>query len=228
MLHLQGGRSSRNEGVSISPEVVLEPAVLEWARNRVGLSEGLLANKVGIGRDRVVEWERTGRITLSQADRLAKATFTPVGYLYLAQPPDERLSVTDFRVVGNEQPTRPSPDLLDVLDDSERRQGWYRDYLISSGADPVGFVGTLAENVPALDAAARLRERHGLTLARRREAHTWEEALRLETGQIEQSGVLVMRSGIVGSYTRRPLDVHEFRGFAMADPYAPSGCTVAT
>lgn len=70
-------------------------------------------------------------------------------------------------------------------------------------------------------AAARLRERHGLTTDLRAEAPTWDDALRLEIDRIEQSGLLVLRSGIVGNNTHRPLDVREFRGFAMADPYAP-------
>jgi Zn-dependent peptidase ImmA (M78 family) len=207
--------------VSASPEVVLEPRVLEWARARVGLSEANLADKVGIQPARVVAWERTGRITLSQADRLAKATYTPVGYLYLTQPPAEQLPVTDFRVVGDERPEQPSANLLAVLDDATLRQDWYREYLVSTGADPLDFVGSLSENVPVPQAAAMVRERHELSVEQRQEADSWDDALRLETGRIEKSGVLVMRSGIVGSNTRRPLAVKEFRGFAMADSYSP-------
>jgi hypothetical protein len=125
--------------VSASPEVVLEPRVLEWARNRVGLSETGLADKVGIRAGRVMEWERTGHITLSQAQRVARATYTPLGYLYLTQIPPEQLPVTDFRVVGDEPPERPSPNLLDVLDGAGLRQDWYGSASSWLGSSPERF-----------------------------------------------------------------------------------------
>ena len=60
----------------------LQPAVLHWAR----------AN-------RVVEWEGSGRIGLSQADRLARCTHKPLGHLYLNEPPDDGLPIPDFRAL---------------------------------------------------------------------------------------------------------------------------------
>jgi Zn-dependent peptidase ImmA (M78 family) len=45
--------------------------------------------------------------------------------------------------------------------------------------------------------------------------------LRDLTQRIERLGINVIRSGIVGTNTRRPLDVGEFRGFSLTDDYAP-------
>lgn len=201
--------------------VELEPAVLRWARERAGLSPDALAKKVGTSEERVADWEQTGKLSLAHAEKLAQATYTPAGYLYLETPPEERLPVTDFRTLPGAEDRKPSPDLLAVLDEALRRQDWYRDYLVALDEEPLDFVGVLDQSAPAVEAAERIRARHGLDASLRDAAGTWEEALRLEIEHIEDSGVLVMRSGIVGTNTHRPLDVAEFRGFALADPFAP-------
>lgn len=40
-------------------------------------------------------------------------------------------------------------------------------------------------------------------------------------GKLEECGVVVMMSGVVGKNTHRALDVNEFRAFAMVDEWAP-------
>ena len=78
----------------------LEPVVLRWARERAGYGPETLASKVGVRPDRVLEWERSGNISISQADRLARHTHTPVGFLYLRQPPEDDLPIPDFGLWG--------------------------------------------------------------------------------------------------------------------------------
>ncbi len=199
----------------------LKPEVLRWARERAGLDAVALAKKVGLTVDRVRFWEESGELRFNQAEKLARVTHTPFGYLYLAVPPEEKLPVPDFRTVGNEGMQRPSPEILDVLDEAQRRQDWFRDYLVRSGAEPLPFVGSLNLNIAPQVAAERICAQMGITTELRAQARLWEDALRLEVERIEDSGVLVMRSGIVGNNTHRPLDVDEFRGFALSDRYAP-------
>lgn len=201
--------------------LTLQPTVLRWARERAGLDAEALAKKVGLKVDRIHFWEHSGKLDFHHAEKLARVTHTPFGYLYLASPPVEKLPVPDFRTVGNEEALQPSPELLEVLDEAQRRQDWFRDYLVTSGAEPIDFVGSLRPDVSPQVAARRICERMGITTEIRAQVRRWEDALRLEVERIEESGVLIMRSGIVGNNTHRPLDVDEFRGFALSDRYAP-------
>ena len=51
--------------------------------------------------------------------------------------------------------------------------------------------------------------------------NTWEKALEFLVIQIEEKGIVVNFSGIVGNNTRRTIDVEECRGFVLVDEYAP-------
>ncbi|MBI4025157.1 MAG: hypothetical protein HY360_09260 [Verrucomicrobia bacterium] len=84
--------------------LTLQPRVLRWARERADLDAAALAKKVGgsTTAERVEEWERTGKLTCTQARKLAHVTHTPEGFLYLVEPPDDQLPIPDFRTVSNE------------------------------------------------------------------------------------------------------------------------------
>jgi Zn-dependent peptidase ImmA (M78 family) len=195
--------------------------VLRWARERAGFSVRELAEKIGAKPEQVRDWEQTGELSFSRAEKLAKVTHTPFGYLYLETPPEEKLPIPDFRTVAAKDVHRPSPDLLDVLYDALRRQDWFRDYLVAYGEEPLSFVGSVKLDDSPDEVAARIKDAIHLDTEVRRSARTWEEALRLQVESMEEAGVLVMRSGIVGNNTHRQLSVDEFRGFALSDPYAP-------
>lgn len=201
--------------------VALQPGVLRWARERAGLSIESLARKVGTRPEKVLEWEKSGQITLKQAEKLAQKTHAPFGYLYLYTPPTETLPVADFRTVGSESVAAPSPELIDTLDHALERQDWFREYAIASGLPRFDFVGWLTGDEDIVTAARYVRERFVLDTASRSQARRWEEALILQCESIENQGVLIMRNGIVGDNTHRSLRIEEFRGFALADVYAP-------
>jgi Zn-dependent peptidase ImmA (M78 family) len=198
--------------------VEVKPEMLRWARERSGRSAASLRERL----PKLELWERgEASPTLKQLEDFAKATYTPLGYLFLREPPIERVPIPDFRTLGNERVGHPSPDLLETIYICQQRQEWYRDFARSTGEAPLAFVGSarLGNDIEAT--AAGIRHALGFDLEERRQMPTWTEALRRFIEQADSLGILVMCSGVVLNNNHRPLDPDEFRGFAMADNLAP-------
>lgn len=198
--------------------VPVNPELLHWALRRSGRTpEGLSSRFKKLG-----DWLE-GRIqpTLNQLEDFARATHTAIGYFFLPEPPEEVLPIPDFRTLPEARNQPPSVDLLETIYLCQQSQSWYRDYARLQGEPPVAFIGSATLEEPPADVAARMRQQLGFDIEARRQMGTWTEALREFIRLAEDAGVLVMVSGIVGSNTRRPLDVSEFRGFALADERAP-------
>ena len=198
--------------------VPVNPELLRWARERAGIAQEDLAAKF----KKLPEWE-SGDIqpTLKQLEAFARAVHVPFGYLFLSEPPDEAVPIPDFRTFAGHAVTRPSPNLLDTIYACQERQSWYWDFARVNGYPELEFVGSASVEAPSETVAANMRETLGFDLAARRECSTWTDALRLFIRQADETGVLVMVSGIVRSNNHRSLDPAEFRGFALSDPLAP-------
>ena len=198
--------------------VPVRPELLRWARERAGLSPEALARRI----PQLQAWEQgDAQPTLKQVEKFAKATYTPVGFLFLSEPPVERVPIPDFRTVAAERVDRPSPDLLDTVYICQQRQEWYRDFARAEGEDRLPFVGSSNLTSDIRETAARMRTALGFNIDERRRIPTWTDALRRFIEQADLLGVLVMVSGVVGSNNRRKLDPTEFRGFALSDDLAP-------
>ena len=198
--------------------VGVKPELLRWARRRSGQSAEYLRKRF----PKLEAWERGVTMpTFRQLEDFAKATYLPIGYLFLREPPVEELPVTDFRTIGGTEVRRASPNLLDTLYLCQQRQDWYREEARTAGEPPLEFVGSLNTSVEISTAGAIMRDALGFDLEQRRRATTWSDALRQFIEQADALGVLVMVSGIVGSNTSRKLKPEEFRGFVLSDPSAP-------
>ena len=202
--------------------ITLQPAVLRWARERASLSQAELAKKMSVKPERVAAWEQSGEISVSQARRLAKKTYTPEGFLYLRKPPDERLPIQDFRTVGDAPPRRPSPDLLETVYAMQRRQAWMSEEVALYYEEaPLQFVGAYSDADAPDVVAAAMRETLGLQRGWAASQPNLPIALRFLRDRIEAAGVMAVVNGVVGNNTSRKLDLNEFRGFALVDEYAP-------
>ena len=205
----------------LDQSIMLQPRVLRWARERAGLDREQLAANLKVQTQDIVEWERSGRLTFDEVDELAKRTYTPVGYLYLPEPPDDSLPIADFRTRTGVSPQWPSPNLLDTVYQMQLRQAWMREEMINQEELPLEFVGGFNLDSSPSEVAVAMTYALQLSGGWAAVEGNWTNALRTLRDHIESAGVLVVFNGVVGNNTRRKLDVEEFQGFALVDEYAP-------
>jgi Zn-dependent peptidase ImmA (M78 family) len=198
--------------------VAVNPDLLQWARHRIGFSVGALGRRF----PKLEAWERgEAHPTLKQLETFARAVHVPIGYLFLPEPPEERLPIPDFRTIPGVELPRPSPDLLDTIYAMQQRQAWLREMLLDGEADPLEFVGS-ARLSDAPEAVGReMRRIIGFGDGWADEVRTWQEAVSRLRQAIEELGVMAVINGVVGNNTHRKLDVQEFRGFALCDTHSP-------
>jgi Zn-dependent peptidase ImmA (M78 family) len=192
--------------------------VLRWAMDRSGLTIDDLQRRFPKAR----QWDAgQSQPTLRQVEAIARLTLTPLGFFFLAEPPQERLPVPYFRTLGDERPSGPSPDLLETIQMMEQRQAWMRDYLIEQGQEPLPFVRSAHLGEPYGSAADRIRRAMRLDERWAAREPTWTRALSALREAAEEAGILIVVNGIVGNNTHRRLQPSDFRGFVLVDEYAP-------
>lgn len=201
----------------MATRVAVAPDLLYWAVERAGWDDETADKRA----PKLNEWVSGRQPTLKQLEKFASDTHTPLGLLFLPEPPDEQLPIPDMRTIGNAGVTRPSADMLDTIYLCQDRQEWYRGYALAHGLAPLLFAGSATTNDRPALVAERIRNELKFDVADRAEFSHWEDALRRLIDRIEDTGVLVMVSGIVGANTHRVLRAEEFRGFALAEPLAP-------
>ena len=198
--------------------MLIRPVVLRWALERSGKAQEELERRF----PKLAAWlQGSGGPTLRQAQQLAAAVGLPLGYLLLPEPPEERLALPFLRTREGNMARRPSPELLETVRVMQWRQDWLREYRRELGHSPLAFVGSARPGADPGRLALRMRAALGLAAGWAAGAATWEDALRTLRERMEEAGVTVCVSGIVGNNTRRALRVAEFRGFVLVDGHAP-------
>ena len=199
-----------------SPRVQVSREVLEWAVAYSRRGEYLFVKY-----PKLPEWlAGTVGPTVKQLRAFARDARVAEGWMYGSRPPEMKLDVPDLRTVGSVELSDPSPDLIDTVFDCQARQDWLIGYSVSSGYEPLSFVGRLRVGDSPVLAATEMRsvldfDQSDRDVVRR---ETYRRTL---VNKCEAVGIYVMVSGIVGNNTSRKLDPEEFRGFALSDTYAP-------
>lgn len=206
--------------------VSVRPELIRWARVRASLSVDELARKVGTKTNPapIGEWEPARgavEIPVEQLEKLARATRAPFAMLFLSEPPADELSLRDLRrPVGGERP-KPSLNLIETILETQHRQSWLSEQWEQAGEEPLDFVASATISQDPVALADQIRDRLRIGTSERRLAPKTADAPIWLIGRLEESRVTVVRKGFAGTATRRSLDPAEFKGFALADPFAP-------
>lgn len=191
--------------------------VITWAIRRAGFNISAFAEK----HPAVVNWISGEKPpTVKQLEKFSKQVHVPYGYLFLSNPPQESLPLTYFRT-SKSGSNKSSLELFDTATIIKNRQDWLSEYLWKNGYDEKSFVSSFTINEDFRLIADDIRAKLILEKDWASKFSSRGAALDEFTSAIENLGIFVNFNGIVGSNTKRKLDVSEFRGFVLVDKIAP-------
>ncbi len=191
--------------------------ILQWALERSNRSPDELEKRF----PQIKRW-LSGELkpTLNQLKSFAKATYTPFGFFFLRQPPEEKLPFTHFRTY-KELPRKPSLELLDTVKIIKRRQEWIKEFLIEEGYSPLPYVNSVKLGDTAEFVAQKIRETLGFEKNWASKLSSWKDALQFLRNEMQKIGIFVVFNSVVENNPHRKLNPEEFRGFVLVDDYAP-------
>lgn len=159
--------------------------------------------------------------TVKQLEDFTHKVHVPFGYMFLENPPIENIPLPFFRTANINTSNKVSLNVFHTIQNIQDRQNWLTEYLNELDFPNLDFVGkyNLSNNYKTI--VNDIRNILKLELDWASKHNTWEQALDFLTNQIEEAGIIVTFNGIVGTNTRRVIDVNECRGFVLVNNKAP-------
>ena len=152
-------------------EVNVDTNMLTWAIDRAGYDLHEFTSKM----PRVNDWISGKKSpTIKQLEKFSKKVHLPFGYLFLSEPPKEKLPIPFFRTNGN-RVEKVSVNVYDTILLLQQRQNWLRDYLIDNGFEKLDFVGDYRNSGNIFDIVNSLRQVLGLRENWASYFKTWQE-----------------------------------------------------
>lgn len=198
-------------------EVNINADMLTWAIARAGFDLHDFTIRV----PNVQKWlEGEKKPTVKQLEDFSKKVYLPFGFLFLPEPPKEKLPIPFFRT-NDTQATKVSVNVYDTILLMQQRQDWLREYLKDIEFDNLSFVSKYKNHFVIADIVADIRKTFGLQEEWASEFRTWQDALNFLTQKIEDEGIIIVFNGVVENNVYRKIPVEECRGFVLVDQIAP-------
>jgi len=200
-------------------EINVNANMLTWAIARAGYELQAFSEKYP--KFNIDLWlEGDKKPTVKQLEDFSKKVYLPFGYLFLPEPPKEKLPIPFFRTNQN-QADNVSINVYDTILLMQQRQEWLRNYLMENDFDRLAFVGKFRNKTSVKDIVADIRYTLNFPENWASQFRTWQEAQDHLVLHIEDKGIITVFNGVVENNGFRKIPVDECRGFVLVDDIAP-------
>jgi Zn-dependent peptidase ImmA (M78 family)/DNA-binding XRE family transcriptional regulator len=201
--------------MSVNNQIIrIEPSILVWARESLGLSLAEVALKLDKDRETIQQWEFGNSFpTLAQLETLAYNIYKrPLAVFFLPKPPKESTPKQDFRTLPENEISNLSPDLRLIIRKAKHNQLVLKE--INENRNPVSKplhrVFNLEKANENIKFASQIREYLGITRTLQQNFRTPDLAFNYYRNLIEKNGVYVFQ-----------YPLKEVRGFSLMDNEFP-------
>jgi len=197
--------------------VSVEPSVLIWARESIGMSVDEVVKKIkGITINTIKEWEKKDgavKPTFAQIEKLTAVYKRPLSAFLLHAPPKEPPFPKDFRTLPSEQRQLLKPKTYLAIRKARRFQYSAIELIKELGQESkkLSIKANPSDNPEML--AEKVRIQFGVKGSPRRASFTKEAALDGWIKMLENNGILVFQISITMN--------KEIRGFSLIDEDVP-------
>lgn len=154
--------------------------------------------------------------TFNQLSEIAKKINVPTGLLLLDRKIDTKSVKLEFRTLNSNGLLLPmSEELKDTIKEMQEKQEFLRNEI----DDELDFIGKFSIDDDIFLTANAIREKLEIPIFFQKECRN--KPISYFRNKVNQLGVFVFFNGKVKSNTHRPLNLNEFRGFALLDKKAP-------
>jgi Zn-dependent peptidase ImmA (M78 family) len=201
--------------MSVNNQIIrIEPSILVWARESLGLSLAEVALKLDKDRETIQQWEFGNSFpTLAQLETLAYNIYKrPLAVFFLPRPPKESTPKQDFRTLPENEISNLSPELRLIIRKAKHNQLVLKQ--INDNKNPVikplHRVFNLEKSNLNVNFANKLREYLGITRSLQQDFRNPDIAFNYYRNLIEKNGVYVFQ-----------YPLKEVRGFSLMDNEFP-------
>lgn len=197
-----------------SPIIRIEPSVLIWARESIGMTVPEVADKLDKEPHAILQWEKGKDLpSMAQLEKLAYSVYKrPLAVFFLPKPPFETTPKQDFRTLPEKDLSKLSRPLRLFVRKAKHHQLILRQIFDNKNPaeNPLHkeFKFRVSNNVEST--AERLRDHLRITNELQRDFKNSEEAFKFYRGVVEKHGIYVFQYPFTDA-----------RGFSLMDREFP-------